>query len=304
MAKVLIWGFYNQGNLGDDLMAAMFYELAEQAGHKPVLLSTNARFDAMGYVRCVTLVGLEVDHIIIGGGAFFKKGGPPNSAIERSIAELAEFIEEKRVPVIGASLGSDGIKHIREASPARRAVAQSQYFQGAAVRLRQDLTLGLPKLRYIPDIVLLTRHFCETFPRLKPVAPTGTTPNFLINLSRRSAWCLPYAIWLGRGYRKAFFRAHTGCGKTGGEISLPIFPTIEEISVNCSLGYLRCAEIIVSSKLHPGVIAMSFARRFIPVAPTKKTQCFLLEATEQHGSFTPNDYQIVIEKLDPEVRPL
>ena len=49
MKKVLIWGFYEQGNIGDDLMGMIIYELIEELGGCPIIFSTNKRFNEMGY---------------------------------------------------------------------------------------------------------------------------------------------------------------------------------------------------------------------------------------------------------------
>ncbi|MBE0454106.1 MAG: hypothetical protein IBX58_10535 [Roseovarius sp.] len=273
--KTLIWGFYDQGNIGDDLMAAMVCELAEQAGGRPVILTRNPRFADMGYATTDSLQGLEVDRILLGGGAFFKTGGPAASAIERAIADLARFMTENGIPAFGVSIGSDGVDTLRDLSPARKSVVESPCFRGACVRLKADLALGLPNLAYLPDIVLCTKEATGQFARLRVIDPGPDAPETLINLSRRSALQIPRALWLARGQRAAFFRAHTGPSPTGGELVLPFFRDVNENSINKALGYLRRAPIICSSKLHPGVIAMSFGNRFVSISPRPKTLAFL-----------------------------
>lgn len=281
--KILIWGFYNQGNLGDDLMAAIFFEMLEEAGHEPVILSRNPRFKVMGYRTVQELQGVEVDLVLLGGGAFFKKGSSPDSEIERSIEDIAQFIEEKALPVFGASIGSDGIDHIEKASPARRRVLQSVYFKGAAVRLKADLEIGLPNLVNLPDVVLCTSQACARYQRLNIVEPPMDAPETLINLSRRSVLQLPRAILLARGGHAAFFRAHTGKHITGGEIVIPWTKVICDDDMRRSLGYIRAAKTMISSKLHPGVMALSFGKRFISVSPRPKTKEFFIESHIREG---------------------
>lgn len=276
--KILVWGFYNQGNLGDDLMGAIFHEILEELGATPIIYTTNRRFNLMGYRTIDTLEGLEVDGVILGGGAFLKRGGDPDSPIETSIADLGAFIAQKAIPVFAASIGSDGIDKISQASPARRTVLESTYFKGAAVRLESDLKIGIPALRYIPDIILSTKEACERFARLSVPPPSPDAPKVLINLSRRSAWQIPRALWIARGRKTAFFRAHTGTKKSGGEIALPGLRSIDEDDICKAIGYIAAADIMISSKLHPGIIAVSFGRDFFALSPRPKTTTFLKES--------------------------
>mgnify|MGYP001087616901 CR=1 FL=1 len=277
MKTVLIWGFYNQGNIGDDLMAMLFYEMLEEAGARPVVFTSNPRFHTMGYRTTADYSGLVLDGLFLGGGAFFKRSADSNSAIEREVGRLASFISEKEVPIFGMSLGSDGISEIGAMSAARQAVVQSPHFRKTALRLGQDMELGLPNSQYLPDVVLLSGFCSDKYSRLRPVDPSLQAPGTLINLSRRSAPYLPKELWRARGQRPAFFRAHTGSRKTGGEITLPGIRVIDSDRMDSQLGYLKNANKIVSSKLHPGVIALSFGRAFEPVAPRPKTQAFLAE---------------------------
>ncbi|WOD41092.1 polysaccharide pyruvyl transferase family protein [Nodosilinea sp. E11] len=277
MKRVLIWGFYHQGNLGDDLMAAIFYEILEEIGHAPLIYSANPRFKKMGYKAVSCFQDVEVDAIFLGGGAFFKEANSSNSEIEEAITQLAFFVKEKRLPIFGLSLGSDGVKMLPQVSVARRMIIESQYFQGAVVRLKRDLKLGVRNLYYLPDIVLLTNDCCEKYSRLNPIDPGINSPEFLINLSRRSILHLPEALWMSKGMKTAFFHAHTGIKKTGGEIGLPILPLINNDNICIELGYLSRAKMILSSKLHPGIIAMSFGTRFIPVAARDKVKEFIFQ---------------------------
>lgn len=277
MKRVLVWGFYDQGNLGDDLMAAIFYEILEEIGHMPLIYSTNPRFKGMGYKTVSCFHDAEVDTVLLGGGAFFKGGNSSNSKIEKAITQLVFFIKEKRIPVFGLSLGSDGVNTLSEISVARRMILESQYFQGAVVRLKRDLRLGVRNLHYLPDVVLLTKYCCERYARLNLIDPGKNTPEFLINLSRRSILHLPRALWMAQGRSAAFFHAHTGIRKASGEIALPILPLINNDDIRIELGYLNRAEVILSSKLHPGIIVMSFGARFIPIAARDKVKEFICQ---------------------------
>lgn len=252
MKNILIWGFYNQGNIGDDLMATLLYEMLEEAGARPLIFTTNPRFETMGYRTVADYRGLELNGLVLGGGAFFKHETDSKPAIEQGIEQLAKFINENELPVVGLSLGSDGLTKISNASAARQAVAHSPHLQKVVLRLEQDLALGLPNAQHLPDIVLLTAFCSERYTRLRPIDPEPDAPNVLINLSRRSALNLPGVLWRLRSQRPAFFRAHTGNKKTGGEIVMPGIPVIDDNRIAAQLGYLKASQKIISSKLHPG----------------------------------------------------
>lgn len=295
-AKVLVWGFYNQGNLGDDLMGAMFYEFLEESGYSPVVYSRNPRFAAMGYRSIGSLEGLDVAAIVLGGGAFLKKGGDASSEIETEIANLGRFVNQKTVPVVGVSIGSDGVRRIEDVSEARRSVLQSPHFRGAAVRLSTDLNIGLPNLTHIPDVVMLANEACERYARLKIVNPQEKAPDALINLSRRTAVQLPIALWHARKGSVAIFKAHTGPDRRGGEITVPGMKAIDEDDMRKSLGIIRASRVMISSKLHPGVLAMSFGRKFVALNARDKTKRFLEEHSRNASSYGLGDYMRYITK--------
>ena len=123
--------------------------------------------------------------------------------------------------------------------------------------------------------MLLTALCSERYKRLKPIEPKGETPRTLINLSRRSALHLPGILWRERNAKSVFFRAHTSQGYEKAEVTIPGYLTESDGRLQAQLGYLSSADRIVSSKLHPGVIALSYGREFEPVRPRPKTAKFL-----------------------------
>lgn len=285
MVSILIWGFYNQGNLGDDLMGMMLYEMLEELGARPVVFTKNERFAAMGYRSVGNLAEASPDLLLLGGGAFFKNTAGSKPAIEKNLENLAEFVRSEAIPVHGISLGSDGVSSLDHLSPARQAIVRSENFRSVSLRLRSDDQLGLENARHISDIVLLAALCSNRYERLTPIDPPKA-PGTLLNMSRRSALHLPRILWRERKRGPVFFRAHTGKGYTKGELTLPGFETISDNRLPAQLGYLKGADRIISAKLHPGVIALSFGTHFEAVYPRPKTTEFLREASEIQ--FDPN----------------
>lgn len=277
MTSVLIWGFYSQGNLGDDLMGMMLYEMLEELGTQPLIFTPNKRFGAMGYRTVDDFADISPDILILGGGAFFKSSATSKRAIEEKLADLAVYIREKAIPVHGISLGSDGPSTLDALSPARQAIVKSENFKSVTLRLASDRTLALKNKRHLSDIVLLTALCTDRYKRLAPIEPDVDAPRTLINMSRRATPHLPSILWRERQNNVAFFRAHTGEGLARGEVTMPGYKTISDDRVPAQLGYLAVADRIVSAKLHPGVIALSYGKRFVPVHPRPKTTTFLRE---------------------------
>lgn len=278
MKNILVWGFYDQGNIGDDLMAMMFAKLVTDLGHKATICTSNRNFEKLGFEICDAIESARPDVIVLGGGAFFKKGGHHNSNIERKISQLADFVESTGTPVYGMSLGSDGIDRIAEASDARRRVASAPSFLGTTVRLRHDLDLGLANTAFLNDIVICSAYFAQISD--KSSAFSKPIERVLINLSRRSVLQLPKILCANWNRKVSFFKAHDSQLKTGGEITLPLYKIALSDNFWDGIKALAESESIYSSKLHPGIISMSFGNRFHSVAPRPKTIYFLEQSQD------------------------
>lgn len=284
--RVLIWGFYDQGNLGDDLMALMVAELVRQSGATPVICSQNKDLSTYGYEVSERPGDTPIDFIFLGGGAFFKKSNSSKSNIENKVLDLANFIDTTSTPVYGISLGSDGIDQIEEASPNRERVIASEKFRGSTVRLRKNLRLGPPNLLFLPDIVLCSAYFSREVMGWN--VPDTNTPKLgtLLNFSRRSIISFVKILSRTRGSRIAMFQAHASKSSSGGELSIPWFKNYRADDIKNALSVIATSTMIYSSKLHPGIIALSFGVPFHPVSSRPKTVDFFNEF--DHKGFNVN----------------
>lgn len=273
--RVLLWGFYNQGNLGDDLMAVMAAELVLQLGLQPVILSGSQRFRTMGYETTSTPQGEGWSCIVLSGGAFIKGSRSSITAIEDQVRTLADYLQARPTPVIALSIGSDGVEDLSQISESRRRILTSPSLKAVRVRLQRDLKLGLPNCGFLPDIVLASRAFRG---RLSgDGVPPKTHGAYFLNLSRRMVSQLPRALWLTRGSKRVFFLAHSGPGRVGGELAVPGFERFESTDIAGALDALSASRGILSSKLHPGIIALSMGSEFISIAHRPKTDSFVQE---------------------------
>lgn len=274
--NVLIWGFYDQGNLGDDLMAIIVAELLRALGVNPIIKSANQRFSDLGYEVTDSLYNVSVDAIVLGGGALLKAPGSSSGAIESAVSELARAVLSLRLPVVAISIGSDGVDQLEALSDGRRALVANSWFRGATLRLKRDLSFSLRNSVFLPDVVLLSSYlFSQVLGR--PLPSGNVDSPFLINLSRRSVLQFPTCIWLGRGVRRCCFFAHSGAPRAGGELPFPTLPTVQSDDLFAGVEALGRSSAVASSKLHPGVIALSFGRPFYAVAPRPKTKFMIDE---------------------------
>lgn len=280
--NVAVWGFYDQGNLGDDVMAILTAELIRKMGMNPVIISCNSTFYDMGYdvvPEIDAIAKQSLAGIILGGGAFFKAARDSSLPIEKKVQRLATFLRTSSTPMIGLSLGSDGVSKLSELSPARRQVLESHNFKGTTLRLRQDEQLGVPNASYAPDIVLTSSvHYSKS----DACGNSQLAPDqYLINLTRRATLKIPLLLWHLKGKSKSLLVSkpksdHYKRTKVP-EIVLPFLPVVRSERVTDLLEAISRSKMVYSSKLHAGVISLSFGGRFYPVAPRKKTVAFISE---------------------------
>lgn len=285
--KIGIWGFYNQGNLGDDLMAIMFYDLIREAGFAPTIISTSDRFRSLGYASVPTIGATTLDAVVIGGGAFFKAPSSSKNDLSRSVEALLGAMDVSNMPVVAMSIGSDGVSALSELAPARRQVLEHPKFKGAFVRLRRDLSLGIRNTNFLPDIVLSTSYYFRKYK--KAYAENNRVGGKrLYNFSRRSMPYIPVELWRGRGVSKAIFLSQSTSFENRSEVKIPFIDVIDSDNIYNGISALASSQSITSSKLHPGLAAISFGGTFRALAARDKTRAVISEY-EKEGLFSVNN---------------
>jgi len=164
MAKILVYGWYGHGNVGDELMAEAL---------KKILVGHELKF--VSYIKNSDLV--NIDLVIVGGGSFLSF--PLNM-------DGAAFTSIGKKPIVYVGVGaetevhSEQEQHLRRASAVFVRSAPSESF--AAVRsdaiLMSDLSLALQTPSFIkrPERQIL-------FVPNAQVLPTRVSPNW-----ERAAW--------------------------------------------------------------------------------------------------------------------
>lgn len=275
--SVGIWGFYEQGNLGDDLMAIMFYDLVCEAGFEATIVSNSDRFRRLGYNSVPDLVAGNFDAVVIGGGAFFKGSGKQGNSLDSRVGCLLELMDKRDLVVIAMSVGSDGVHSASEISPIRRRVVQHPRFKAGFVRLRRDQRLDLTGFRFLPDIILASAHHFVMSPNGRDVAHRGAGLD-LYNFTRRSIPQIPNELWRMRGQKNgAIFLSHTTTSGNGGEVRIPCMRIVDSDNLLEGVAALANCRSITSSKLHPGLTALSYGAPFRAITPRDKTTVMIAE---------------------------
>ena len=269
---VLIWGFYDHGNIGDDIMAAMFASQIEAIGHRPFIYTKNSRFAELGFKTVEEFGECDPDLVLLGGGSIFLSSEKSSADSDTRFHRLCEFCETNSVPIIAASIGSDGVKCFDQLSDGRKRLFSSAMFKCAALRLRSDLTLLSAKRTYLPDIVLCTAFYRKTY------APQRTEPSephsVFLNLTRRA---YPYApLFLALSAIRKTCTFHSMAEPVySTEISLPFLRKLIASDFWGTIQAISKIDTMISSKLHPGIMALSLGAGFLPVRPRAKARAFV-----------------------------
>ncbi len=261
-------------------MAVMFAELVREAGFDSVIISKNPRFRLLGYPSCASIEDSNAEAILLGGGAFFKRASENKSDLSTSLEPLLAYLDRHEVQLIAMSIGSDGVAHREELAAQRKQLILHASFRGGCVRLRRDLSLDISGTTYLPDIVLASQHFFRSkFSALQEAEDESFLD--LFNFTRRSLPLIPTELGRMLGRSKANFYSHQAFFPGGGEIALPFMGSVRSENIGRALAALRACRSITSSKLHPGLAAVSMGATFRALAPRDKTRAALSEYIQE-----------------------
>jgi polysaccharide pyruvyl transferase WcaK-like protein len=282
--KIGIWGLYDKGNFGDDLMALLFASFLMKKNHD-VLVYRASEFlnKEIGgrSVQDIERFTSECDVIIIGGGGmlvnnpwykiFLKK---TDFNFEYSFYKLLKSLKKYNKKIIPLSIGGGNANFIN--NPYKRKIFTDLYSFNGTVRLKSDLlSLNSTNFTYIPDVVLSSSDLiiskkCNSSKKV-----------ILLNLKTKNASELLDQL-LVYGYFEKYdiysFGSHaiSHSKYSGYEYVLKNrhlqFNTIHE-----AINIISNADVIISSKLHVGVAGLSYNVPFISYKGPEKAKLFLKE---------------------------
>jgi hypothetical protein len=279
--RITVWGSYQWGNFGDDLMAVMIALFLKSQGFSPIVYRLHPSIASIYNIDTSqdleeALAGSSA--LIVGGGNFLGSV----SLIDNDWVELEECISVHNIPIHFTSIGGDGSESPRLCPSAYRVLASNRVLSGT-VRLKTDLPAfklinpSINKLNYYHDIVLGASSF---FPATKPAS--------------KPQYCI-YNISYSRGAKVVDLLSSSlqAIGKPAVKFALTHLECLTSDSSYTNLRYeynspdssnniryndiqsyvdlISSACFLASSKLHLGVAAMSYGVPFISINGAGKT---------------------------------
>lgn len=326
--KIGIWGNYCYGNFGDDLMAISIANYLKKKGHCPIvyrldaLLAKQFSIEVEGSVQSLVE---KVDLLFIGGGGMLvgdsilrRYFSPVARSFENDFKELNEALAVYKKNVYPISIGGDG--NGRPRIPRQRKKFFSSYVGDGTLRLKGDLryTQKLGRnFTYIPDILFDTsnRFKVKRFQKSKKT-DVWIGVNIISKDLKNETWHKELIdIAKKDSHIKLFFiKTHLENYSVDYEylprelsenIKIYQYADIEGI-----LNFLASLDVLISSKLHVGLTAMSLGTPFFSFKGKKKTQAQLMELGAERAilptglqleqfkkEYLDNNYRISIDKI-------
>lgn len=288
--RILVWGFYSQGNFGDDAMALLVTRRLRDNGADPVVFGSAPHLEE--HLKCAFVERLDrsegVSGLIIGGGGLLTNPGRLKYLIhpgwigeKRILRELRDWLRREGVPAVAVSIGGDGRRLLRLKADVFR-----ELFLPGTVRLRSDLEVlaadRIEGYRQFPDILWCSDLILGEELPVRGTNGGGGPVRVAINLKKRNAE--PSHIESLR---------ETARGFGGDLVSLRSHVDVERydyeyVHRNCEVAdytgdvaefvrQLSEFDVVVSSKLHVGLTAMSLGIPFVSYQGPLKAKQALTE---------------------------
>jgi hypothetical protein len=282
--KAAVWGSYNYGNYGDDLMAVQFAKVLKEQGFTPWIYRLDSGIAQQ--------FGLHTTHsldellngsqfCLIGGGAMLESGFSEN---DRDFDELKVTASQYHCPVFPVSVGGDGRGILSELSPEKLEFWTSNICQAPTVRLTSDVALMQlmgKQAFYYPDVLWSVQKFWDIPSRSRN---TSAIKHIGINIPNSFAARLMVqqlrAIALFRqDLVFHFIRTYL----PNSPINLELMPSLVSPSIrhHCytnpkeTLEFLSGLDLVISHKLHLGLTALALETPFLSLGGKGKTKSFL-----------------------------
>lgn len=271
--KIALWGAYQQGNFGDDLMAAAFGSQLQEMGHQVTVFDLDQR-ECLKY-GLTTESNIDdlvkwCDVVVMGGGAVLKNAqylraflNPKARAIELRFFSLARALKRYSRPSYAVSIGSDGAVSPNTISFFRRFVLQSEAFKNCTVRLQKDVrlmeSLG-KKATFVPDVLLATSDLFN----LKPISEKQ--PRVILNLHKRYGDIGARIVDISGAYPNLeviTFDTHFADYGLNYEWMYGVVPHVSYAGTQATLQLLNDSSAVISSKLHLGICGMSLGAAYV-----------------------------------------
>ncbi len=299
--KVAVWGSYLWGNFGDDVMAIIISRHLKEKGFHPVVYKLDSKLANYYGISSES----DVDVLLSGSVACIVGGGGLLCSSNIMDDEWKTFyfaLLRNPIPVHFCSIGGDGNSSLPMLTLYVTKVLMLPNIKSATVRLESDMQIfkeiKVP-CEFHPDIILSSPKFfpIKSKKYTTDIDKKNRKLSFIINLPK----CRRFSIFsklinLASGLfniEVTYLRTHLSWLQTS-EPPFLDYEYIPSVSHEQTLVYenveqvrdaLLNSDLIISSKLHAGVFALSYGVPFISINGAKKTKSFLDQA-EINSSLT------------------
>jgi polysaccharide pyruvyl transferase WcaK-like protein len=284
--RIGVFGFYSYRNLGDNLMACLVAEQVRAAGCEPVIFCKldDPRI-VWGFESCGSVAEFVagVDAVICGGGGLLISRPRPSDISKDFHIDLQALLDAtaaKGIPVFGTSLGGGGMPLDAIVPPVRQDLVRKLRY--VTLRNREDVQLldqaGIEG-EFLDDIVWsVSRKILVV-----PTAREGRRPKVGINLyighSRKMQsvrLLLQLITWIRRDIDFVFYEIHPELDGTfeafSTNLGQPNCSARELLDIRDACQELSSADLLITTRLHCGVMAMSYGVPSIAFAGAEKTR--------------------------------
>ena len=298
--KILLWGAYQQGNFGDDLMAWVFARGIKELGHSVKVFGLSpSEAEDFGLETATSIDEAleEADAVVLGGGAVYEKWWsikdigrtaliPQVRAFELMYLQLGLALRRHQKPIHFLSVGSDGIEKTSQLSPFRRLVLASKQVGLVTLRLKHDLQLDFARganYRHVPDVLFATPRLITEVPKAN-THPKASPDTIVLNLHKKHTDRIPALMSAIRSnwpnaniFSMASHLPEAGLSyEWSPNASDPIEP-LPYTGARSALNILASADLVISSKLHVGIVGMAYGSGFLSLGGRSKVKLQLNE---------------------------
>jgi hypothetical protein len=283
--KAAIWGSYNYGNYGDDIMALQFAQALKAECLQPWIYRLDGDIASRFQVKSTDSIDELLDQAglcLIGGGAMLESGP---SIMDQDFEDLRRASTEYRCPVYPVSVGGDGQGILSRLSPQKQAFWTSDYCQNPTVRLTIDVALAQllnKQATYYPDVLWTVKDAWGIVPKQNTDGKTHIGINIPNSAAARlMVQQLKAVATVQQDIVFHFIRTYLPTSPVDSELMpesrSPFIQHHIYTDPKETLEFLSNLNLVVSHKLHLGLTALALGVPFLSLGGKGKTKSFLKE---------------------------
>lgn len=286
--KVAIWGSYNYGNYGDDVMAIMFAKHLQKLGVRVCVYRLNrelARRYAIETSESLEELLQGASFCLAGGGTVLLEplSGTVGQAMNEDTRQLWEITQAHRCPLYLISVGGNGMGGERKLTLYQWRILSSEMCRGGTVRLSEDVALFEllgKEVELYPDVVLALTDWWPVEKKSWP-SPQLQIGLCLPNIPnvQRFVSLLKIVAHLRRHAVFHFMRTHLPGYNIKDEIlppaNSPWFKHHYYEDPATTIQFIASLDLLISVKLHPSITALALGVPVCSLDGRAKTRAVL-----------------------------